>query len=44
MSLAVTFVTLILAATHVLNFESNFDALAGHDAYAKVIADAKAGK
>jgi amino acid transporter len=42
-SLAVTFVTLILAATHVINFESSFNALAGHDAYAKVIATAKAG-
>jgi amino acid transporter len=42
-SLAVTFVTLILAATHVLNFESSFNALAGHNAYAHVIADAKAG-
>jgi amino acid transporter len=42
-SLAVTFLTLILTATHVLNFQHNFDHLAGHGAYAKVLSDAKAG-
>jgi Amino acid permease len=41
-SLAVTFVTLVLAATHVIHFDTNFNAFAGHNAYAKVIADAKA--
>ncbi len=42
-SLAATFLTLVLASTHVLHFESNFNALAGHNAYTQVIADAKAG-
>ena len=41
-SLAATFITLLLTATHVLSFQQHFDALAGHGAYQKVIADAKA--
>lgn len=43
-SLVLTVVVLALAATGVLNFKHNFDALAGSGAYAKVVADGiKAG-
>jgi amino acid transporter len=40
-SLAVTVVVLILAATGALNFQENFNAIAGTGAYDQVIADAK---
>jgi amino acid transporter len=41
-SLAVTVAVLALAAFGVLSFESNFNAVAGPDAYSKVISDATA--
>jgi amino acid transporter len=41
-SLAITVLVLILAATGVFNFQQNFNALAGHGAYAHVIAQAQA--
>jgi amino acid transporter len=41
-SLAITFITLILGATHVFNFEHDFNNLAGSNAYQDVINAAKA--